>query len=147
MKFPIPIPLCIMISMEVVHPTLENGVALLVKSSTNGYILGFTSFYVSLEHKDGHMQVMTEEIYSTWDDVWKKKNEEFEQFLVENNLQQFSNKMFHIWDDNYRYKAWYKSRCGEFNYEDYHLSVTIIVLDGHRKNHAFITSLYDDVNM
>ncbi len=87
MKFPIPILLCIMISMEVVHPTLENNVALLVRSSTNGYILGFTSFYASLEHEDGHMQIMTKEIYNTWDDVWKKKNEEFEEFLVENNLQ------------------------------------------------------------
>jgi hypothetical protein len=69
MKFPIPILLCIMISMEVVHPTLENNVALLVRSSTNGYILGFTSFYASLEHEDGHMQIMTKEIYNTWDDV------------------------------------------------------------------------------
>jgi hypothetical protein len=40
-----------------------------------------------LEHEDGHMQIMTKEIYNTWDDVWKKKNEEFEEFLVENNLQ------------------------------------------------------------
>jgi hypothetical protein len=78
MKFPTPILPCIMISMEVVHPTLENDVALLVRSFANGYIIGFTSFYAFLEHEDGHMQVMTKEICSTWDDMWKKKNEEFE---------------------------------------------------------------------
>lgn len=140
------IPLCIMINMEVVCLILENDVALLVRSSTNAYILSFTSFYASLEHEDGHMQVMTKEIYNTWDHVWKKKNEEFEKFLVANNLQQFLNKMFHIWDDNYGYKAWYKSRCGELNHEDYHISMTIIVLDAHRENHAFITFLYNDIN-
>jgi len=87
MKFPIPIPLCRMINMEVVHHALENDVALLVKSFANGYILGSTSFYVPLEHENGHVQKETEETHNTWDDVWKKKNEEFEEFLVENNLQ------------------------------------------------------------
>jgi hypothetical protein len=50
-------------------------------------VTSFASFYVSLEHEDGHMQDVTEEICGTWDDVWKKKNEEFKEFLLENNFQ------------------------------------------------------------
>jgi hypothetical protein len=71
--------------MEVVCRTLENDVTFLAKSFANGYIPSFASFYVSLEHKDRHMHEVMEDICSTWDDVWKKKNEEFEEFLVENN--------------------------------------------------------------
>jgi hypothetical protein len=55
MKFPIPIHLCKMISMEVVCFTLKNYLALLARSFANGYIPSFASFYVSLEHEDGHM--------------------------------------------------------------------------------------------
>ncbi len=55
LKFPIPIPLCRMISMEVVCFALKNYVTLLARSFANGYIPSFTSFYVSLEHEDGHM--------------------------------------------------------------------------------------------
>jgi len=86
MKFPIPIFLCRMINMEVVHHALENDVALLVRSFANGYILDSALFYVPLEHENGHVQKKTKQTHSTWDDVWKKKNEEFEEFLVENNL-------------------------------------------------------------
>jgi hypothetical protein len=71
--------------MEVVRPTLENDATFLAKSFANGYIPSFTSFYVSLEHEDGHMHEVMEDICGTWDDVWKKKNEEFGEFLVENN--------------------------------------------------------------
>jgi len=76
MKFPIPIPLCRMINMEVVHHALENDVALLARSFVNGYILGSTLFYVPLEHENGHVQKETKETHGTCDDVWKKKNVE-----------------------------------------------------------------------
>lgn len=88
MKFPTPIPLCIMTSMEVVYLALKNDVAFLVKSFVNGCIPSFASFYVSLEHEDGHMQGSDEGDmwYMGWY-VGKKKREEFKEFLVENNFQ------------------------------------------------------------
>ncbi len=55
MKFPIPIPLCKMINMEVVHHALENDIALLARSFANGNIIGFALFYVPLEHENGHL--------------------------------------------------------------------------------------------
>ncbi len=73
--------------MEVVHLVLENDVTFLVRSFANGYNPNFASFYVSLEHEDGHMHEVMEDICKTWDDVRKKKNMEFEEFLVENNLE------------------------------------------------------------
>jgi hypothetical protein len=53
----------------------------------NGYIPSFASIYVSLEHEDEHMHEVMEDICGTSNDVWKKKNKEFEEFLVENNLE------------------------------------------------------------
>jgi len=87
MKFPIHVPLCKMISMEVVCLIIENNVTLLAISFIKGYIPSSSSFYVSLEHEDGHMHEVMKETHNTWDDVWKKKNEEFEECLVENNFQ------------------------------------------------------------
>jgi hypothetical protein len=60
-----------MISMEVVYFILENNVTFLARSFIEGYIPSFSSFYVSLEHEDGHMQDVTKETCNTRDDVWK----------------------------------------------------------------------------
>jgi hypothetical protein len=54
-------------------PYSKNDVTFSAKSFANGYIPSFTSFYVSLEHEDGHMHEVMEDICGTWDDVWKKK--------------------------------------------------------------------------
>ncbi len=64
-SFPIPIPLCRMIGMEVARHALDDNVALLSWSFYRGYIIGFASFYISLEHMDGQMQIVDENIKAT----------------------------------------------------------------------------------
>ncbi len=136
-KFPTPSPLCIMISMEVVHLALKNDVPLLAESFANGYIPSFAFFYVSLEHENGHMEEVTEEICGTWDDVWKKKMKSLRNSWCK-TIFNSSRKMFHIWDDNHQYMAWYKSKCDEFDHEDYHILVRTIILDSRKNNHVLI---------
>jgi hypothetical protein len=49
------IPLCWMVGMEVVKPTLNDNVAILSRSFHVGYIIRSTTFYMALEHEDGHI--------------------------------------------------------------------------------------------
>jgi hypothetical protein len=58
-------PLCRMIGMEVVRHALDDNVALLSWSFYGGYILGFVSFYISLEHKDQQTQIVDDDIKAT----------------------------------------------------------------------------------
>lgn len=146
-QFPILIPLCWMVGMEVVKPTLDDNIAILSRSFHVGYILGSTTFYMVLEHflEDGYIQEVNDDIRATWDDAWKEKNEVFETFLRDNNLSYFSNKMFFIWDGNDKFKAWYKNKSENFQDVDYHIAPTSIVLDGQEKimpsSHQFVMTL------
>jgi hypothetical protein len=64
-----------MIGMEVVRSTLNDDVAILSRSFyIGGYVIGFMSSYVSLEHEDGHTQCVDDNIKITWDDIWREKN-------------------------------------------------------------------------
>ena len=105
MKYLVPIPLCRMIGMEVVRPALDDDVAILTRLFLNGYILGSASFYVSVEHEEGYMIDVNDDIMNEWDEMRKQNNEEFEVYLTEHDLHAFKNKMFHIWDGNHRFKA------------------------------------------
>ena len=69
-----------------------------------------------------------------WDEIWKQKNEEFEVYLTEHGLHAFKNKMFHIWDGNHRFKAWYNTKEMKLGGVEYHISPTSIILDGRKEN-------------
>jgi hypothetical protein len=146
-KYPVPIPLCRMIGMEVIRPALDDDVAILSRSFLNGYIPGSASFYVSVEHEEGYTIDVDDDIVNQWDEIWKQKNEEFEAYLTEHGLHAFKNKMFHIWDGNHRFKAWYNTKEMKLGGVEYHISPTSIILDGRKENHSVITCLCDDINM
>ena len=129
-KYPVPIPLCRMIGMEVVRPALDDDVSILSRSFFNGYIPGSASFYVSVEHEEGYTIDVNDDIVNEWDEIWKQKNEEFEAYLTEHGLHAFKNKMFHIWDGNHRFKAWYnhtkEMKLGGVEYQISPTSITLI---------------------
>jgi hypothetical protein len=50
----ISIPLCQMIKMEIIKPTLDDGIALLLILFYGGYIPRSYVFYMALEHEDNH---------------------------------------------------------------------------------------------
>jgi hypothetical protein len=65
----------------------------------------------------------------------------------DHNLFYFSNKMLFIWDGNHHFKAWYENINKTFGHANLHIKPKSIVLDGQKDNHAFITSLCDDINI
>jgi hypothetical protein len=75
-----------------------------------GYIDGCGAFYVALEDDSGTIMKITDKITEKWSPVWKRRNDEVEEYLkADEHLKVFSNKMFHVWDGNLRFQCWMPS--------------------------------------
>jgi hypothetical protein len=55
--------------------------------------------------------------------------------------------MLFIWDGNHHFKVGYENINKTFGHANLHIKPKSIVLDGQKDNHAFITSLCDDINI
>lgn len=126
------IPLCRMMALPVVRPSLKNDVLTLSSHFTScGYLEGNGYFYVALEDNHGKTRDVTKAISDQWSNEWKIRNEEFEQeLLADDDLKVFSNKMFMVWDGNHRLQAWLPV-IDQFHSGDlsWHFKVESIILD------------------
>jgi len=143
------IPLCYMISMQVVKLALRNDIFKLQGDFYFSYHLGVANFYVCFEGIDGCIVDVTPERTNSWNDHWKVVNDEFEQFLESKpSLHHLMGKMFHVWDGNRMLQAWFpyiievhaknKSR---------HVQVTSWMLDANMENCDDLRSIMDGVNV
>ena len=102
-----PIPLCRMLPMPMVRPTLESDLSKLEQEFVHGYRDGASVFYVSITDEDGKCREVTSEDKEKWDPLWKSKNEEFNKHLSSvPELSGFTNMMFFVCDGNHRLQAW-----------------------------------------
>lgn len=126
------IPLCRMLPLPVVRPSLKNDVLTLASHFTScGYLEGNGYFYVALEDNHGVTREVTTAISDKWSEEWRLRNDEFEQtLLADEQLKVFSNKMFMVWDGNHRLQAWLPI-IDEFHSGDlsWHFCVESIILD------------------
>lgn len=131
-KSKLQIPLCRMISLPIVRPYLKNDVMNLGSHFlNNGYMEGNGVFYVALENHEGMVVPVTIDVSDSWSPHWKTVNDIFEKHLLDDeDLQCFSNKMFHVWDGNHRLQAWLPIINGDHS-EDmaWHCSVESIILE------------------
>ena len=101
------IPLCRMLYMPLVRPTLATDIKKLETEFTHGYCPSAPVFYVSICNKKGEEQSVTDEDKSSWGPHWTLVNEEFEAKLDSNpHLQFLSGRIFYVCDGNHRFKAW-----------------------------------------
>jgi hypothetical protein len=101
------IPLCRMVYMPLVRPTLANDIKKLEAEFTHGYRPGAPVFYVSICNEKGEERSVMEEDTSHWGPHWTLVNEEFEAKLALNpDLHFLSGRMFFVCDGNHRLKAW-----------------------------------------
>jgi hypothetical protein len=99
------IPLCKMISLQVVRLALANDVKKLQADFAHGYRVGASVFYVLVI--DVHQRDVNDEERGCWDDHWRRRDWEFEDFLgSDEDLKMLSNKYFFVWDGNHRLLAW-----------------------------------------
>ena len=102
-----PIPLCRMLAMPMVRPTLPSDLAKLEQEFVHGYREGASVFYVTITDEEGKTHEITEADRASWGPIWSAKNEEFNTFLLSvPELACFQNLMFFVCDGNHRRQAW-----------------------------------------
>ena len=78
------IPLCRMLYMPLVQPTLATDIKKLETEFTHGYRPGAPVFYVSIYNEKGEERSVTDEDKSNWSPHWTSINEEFDDKLDSN---------------------------------------------------------------
>ena len=140
------IPLCRMLPLPVVRPSLKNDVSQLATHfMIDGYMEGNGFFYVALEDNHGHTNDVTPSVVSKWSSQWKKVNDEFEKkLLADDDLKIFSNKMFMVWDGNHRLQAWMPI-IEQFHTHDinWHFCVEGVILDPKGDVPSVIAALHE----
>jgi hypothetical protein len=101
------IPLCQMVYMPLVHPTLAHDIKRLEAKFTHGYRPSAPVFYVSITNEHGDERFVKDVDTSNWGPRWTSINNEFEAKLASNpHLRSLSGRMFFISDGNHCFKAW-----------------------------------------
>ena len=125
------IPLCRMLAMPMVRPTLTSDLAKLEQEFVHGYREGASVFYVTVTNEEGKTQEVTEVDKASWDPIWRAKNEDFNSFLLSvPELSGFTNLMFFVCDGNHRRHAWLNhiERLHKID-EAWHFLVDSIILE------------------
>ena len=130
------IPLCRMLAMPMVRPTLTSDLTKLEQEFVHGYREGASVFYVTTTNEEGKTQEVTEADRSSWGPIWEAKNAVFNTFLLSNpDLARLTNVMFFVCDGNHRRQAWLNhiERLHRTD-EDWHYLVDSILLDTKGRN-------------
>ena len=129
------IPLCRLLPMPMVRPTLASDLAKLEQEFVHGYREGASVFYVTTTNEDGKTQEVGEADKASWGPIWNAKNDVFNAFLLSDpHLACFTNLMFFVCDGNHRRQAWLNHIDRLHKYEDsWHFSVDSILLETNGK--------------
>lgn len=101
------IPLCRMIHMPMVRPTLRSDVTKLMAAFQFGYRGGSAAMYVSTTDENGDDRMVSAKDRREWGEQWVAVNEKFESFLrADRDLIDLSGRMFYVYDGNHRLLAW-----------------------------------------
>jgi hypothetical protein len=139
------IPLCRMVYMPLVRPTLANDIKRLEAEFTHGYRPGSALFYVSICNEVGEERLVSEEEKAHWGPHWTAVNIEFEAKLASNpHLRFLCGRMFFICDGNHRFMAWtgYIERLHKDDRE-WHYSIDSICLDTKGKGGLLLNAMHD----
>jgi hypothetical protein len=139
------IPLCRMVYMLLVRPTLTHDIKRLEAEFTHGYRPGAPVFYVSITNEHGEERFVKDVDTSKWDPHWTSVNKDFEAKLASNpHLRPLCGRMFFICDGNHRFKAWtgYIDRLHRDDLE-WHYAVNSICLDTRGKGGLLMNAMHD----
>jgi hypothetical protein len=93
------IPLCRLVAMSLVRPTLQSDLDKLEQEFVHGYRDGAAVFYVSLTDEYGSTQEVTSVVKENWSSLWNAQNEEFNRYsLSVPELSHMENLMFFVCD-------------------------------------------------
>ena len=111
------IPLCRLIHMPLVRPTLRSDVTKLMAAFQFGYRAGSATLYVSTTNESGDNRFISAKDKREWGELWCAENDKFESFLrKDKDLMSLSGCMFFVYDGNHRLLAW--KECIESDHKD-----------------------------
>ena len=111
------IPLCRLIHMPLVRPTLRSDVTKLMSAFQFGYRAGSATLYVSTANESGENRFISAKDKREWGELWNAENDKFESFLrADKDLMSLSGCMFFVYDGNHRLLAW--KECIESDHKD-----------------------------
>jgi hypothetical protein len=139
------IPLCRMVYMPMVRPTLDSDLKKLEQEFVHGYREGFCVFYVFLMNESGEERFVSEEDKRAWGPLWDQQSEAFNLFVESDpQLAHLKNCMFYVCDGNHRLLSWmgYIRRLHSSDI-DWHYMVDAIVLGTKGKTSIVLSAMHD----
>lgn len=101
------IPLCRLVHMPMVRPTLRSDVTKLMGAFQFGYRSGSAVLYVSPTDENGKNRIFSAKDKREWGEMWAAENDKFEAFLrSDRDLKSLCGRMFYVYDGNHRLLAW-----------------------------------------
>ena len=111
------IPLCRLVHMPLVRPTLRSDVTKLMAAFQFGYRAGSATLYVSTANESGENRFISAKDKREWGELWNAENDKFESFLrADKDLMSLSGCMFFVYDGNHRLLTW--KECIDTNHKD-----------------------------
>ena len=143
--FRLHIPLCRLVAMPMVRPTLACDITKLEQEFAGGYRDGATVFYISTTNEEGQSVEFSEEDMSMWDPIWREKNEVFTHYLdSRSELKFMKNLKFFICDGNHHRLAWMNviDKCYPVN-PKWHYLVDCILLETKGRSELVMQVMHD----
>jgi len=101
------IPLCTLVAMPMVRPTLSSNLQKLEQEFAHRYLEGAASFYVSTTNEAEESSEFKDDEVNGWDNWWKQKNADFNAYVESLPEVNFPKNMkFFVCDGNHRRLAW-----------------------------------------
>jgi hypothetical protein len=101
------VPLCRMVAMPIVRPTLSSDLASLKDDFVHGYREGAAVFYLSITNEGGQIEKVTDEDLVSWGPYWHAVNACFEEYLSRvPGLKDLRDVKFSVCDGNHQRQAW-----------------------------------------
>lgn len=139
------IPLCRLVSMPMVRPTLSCDITKLENEFVHGYREGAAVFYVSNTNEAGEKSTFTDEEINAWDPLWRASNDEFNKYVESvPELSFMKNMRFFVCDGNHRLIAWMNFISRKYSADPkWHYSVDCIVLETKGRIELVMQTMHD----
>ena len=141
------IPLCRMIALSLVRLVNEVDVQHLKNEFVTGYCNGDHTMYVSIYDNHDRTLDVTNNIYCSWNDLWKEASARFDSLIAfDQDLSHMVGKMFFVWEGNHWLTTWWR-HVNKFYANDpsWHISPHYIAVDARKQTGVFLNAM-NDVN-
>ena len=138
------IPLCRLIPMPIVRPTLSSDLIALENQFSRGYEEGARVFYVSISDEESKQVMFSDEEKEEWGPLWNEVNNEFNQRLRAGPLAYLVDYKFFVCDGNHRRIAWMNHIERLYSTDrEWHVCVDSIILDTRNRIGVTMQAMHD----